>query len=244
MNLAPNPTAAATLAAELALLSERGGRRVNEDAAGHWQSERHLCCVLADGAGGHGGGDVAARLVVHELIGRFCLQPSFDGADLAGLVRATNEALIEQRVAGTAREHMHSTVACLVLDLVERSAHWAHAGDTRLYWFRDGRMVGRTRDHRHAQGGDLNSALGLADERLEVEGADGALELRPGDRFLLCTDGFWECIEEHELGPLLCTAGSARAGLDALASVVRRRAAVHPAHDNYSALAVRVAAAR
>ena len=56
------------LALEVALLSDRGGRSYNEDACGHWHSGRHLCCVLADGAGGHGGGDIASRLAVE--IGR------------------------------------------------------------------------------------------------------------------------------------------------------------------------------
>jgi serine/threonine protein phosphatase PrpC len=64
------------LALEVALLSDRGGRTYNEDACGHWHSKRHLVCVLADGAGGHGGGDIASRLAVQELIGRFSEQPS------------------------------------------------------------------------------------------------------------------------------------------------------------------------
>ena len=49
------------LALEVAILSERGGRSYNEDACGHWHTAGELVCVLADGAGGHGGGDIAAR---------------------------------------------------------------------------------------------------------------------------------------------------------------------------------------
>ena len=67
------------LSLEVALLSDRGGRKYNEDACGHWHSERYLCCVLADGAGGHGGGEVASRLAVQELIGRFSQAPAQDG---------------------------------------------------------------------------------------------------------------------------------------------------------------------
>ena len=37
------------LGIEVAILSDKGGRSYNEDACGHWNSERHLCCVLADG---------------------------------------------------------------------------------------------------------------------------------------------------------------------------------------------------
>ena len=52
------------LGMEVAILSDKGGRSYNEDACGHWHSDRHLCCVLADGAGGHGGGDVGALQLV------------------------------------------------------------------------------------------------------------------------------------------------------------------------------------
>ena len=51
---------------ELALLSRQGGRDYNEDACGHWHGDAQLCCVVADGAGGMGGGDVASKLVVRH----------------------------------------------------------------------------------------------------------------------------------------------------------------------------------
>ena len=179
------------LALQVALLSEAGGRRYNEDACGHWNSERHLVCVLADGAGGHGGGDVASRLAVRELIGRFAHKPATDAAALGALVHEINRALIGQRVSGTPNADMHSTVVCLVIDYVARRAHWAHAGDSRLYWFRRAQLLGRTRDHslvqslvdagvigegdlrRHPQRSELRSALGLAPELLEVSSTDG-----------------------------------------------------------------------
>ena len=64
------------LALEVAILSEMGGRKANEDACGHWHSVDELCCVLADGAGGHGGGGVAARLVVARLLPGFAARPT------------------------------------------------------------------------------------------------------------------------------------------------------------------------
>ncbi len=56
---------------ELAILSERGGRETNEDACGHWSHDNRLCCVVADGAGGHGGGQRASQLAVQTLIQSF-----------------------------------------------------------------------------------------------------------------------------------------------------------------------------
>ena len=244
--------ATAMLALEVALLSDRGGCNYNEDACGHWHSERQLCCVLADGAGGHGGGDIAARLVVSDLIGRFAQQPSTGGAVLAALLRATNRALIAQRVPGTPREDMHSTAVCLVIDFVAQDAHWVHAGDSRMYWFRGGRLLERTSDHSvvqalvdagaiteaqvrgHPQRSELRSALGVADEVLEL--SVGAGRAQPGDVFLLCTDGLWEYVEDGELERTLAASESPAAWLRRLEALVRGNSASRLSHDNFTAL--------
>jgi serine/threonine protein phosphatase PrpC len=244
------------LALEVALLSDRGGRKYNEDACGHWHSERHLCCVLADGAGGHGGGDIASRLAVQELIGRFSRQPSLNGAALAELLRQTNDALIDQRVPGTPRQDMHSTVVCLVIDFVGHRAHWAHAGDSRMYWFRSGRLRQRTRDHSlvqamvdngmiaegemrlHPKRSELRSALGIAADILEVSSGDGGEAVAAGDVFLLCTDGLWEYVDDAVLENTLAAAATPRDWLDAMAVAVRQAASHKASHDNFTALVV------
>jgi len=244
------------LALEVALMSDRGGRSYNEDACGHWHSRQHLCCVLADGAGGHGGGDIASKLAVQELISRFSLQPSEKAAQLDQLLRITNDVLIAQRVPGTPRQDMHSTVVCLVVDFVQHRAHWAHSGDSRMYWFRDGRVLDRTRDHSLVQGlvdsgvltaeqmrshpkrSELRSALGIAPEVLEVTAGEGRLDVMPGDVFLLCTDGLWEYLDDAVLERTLGAAANPGAWMGELAAQVRRAAAHKTSHDNFSALTV------
>ena len=244
------------LALEVALLSDRGGRHYNEDACGHWHSERHLCCVLADGAGGHGGGDIASKIAVQELIGSFSREPSLDGQALAGLLRRANAALISQRVPGTPRQDMHSTAVCLVIDFVAHQAHWAHAGDSRMYWLRGGRVHARTRDHSlvqalvdagvlteqqmqgHPKRCELRSALGIAAEQLEVTGSNGGDAVQPGDVFMLCTDGLWEYIGDAVLERTLAVAATPRAWLDALSAEVLAAASHKASHDNYTALVV------
>lgn len=244
------------LALEVALLSDRGGRKYNEDACGHWHSGRHLCCVLADGAGGHGGGDIASRLAVQELIARFSQQPSERAAELERLLRVTNDVLISERVPGTAKQDMHSTVVCLVVDFVQHTAHWAHSGDSRMYWFRDGRVLDRTRDHSLVQGlvdsgvltleqirthpkrSELRSALGLAPEILEVSAREAAQDVQAGDVFLLCTDGLWEYLDDAVLESTLAAAPNPGAWIGELATAVREAAAHKTSHDNFSALTV------
>ncbi|KPF47220.1 hypothetical protein D621_17270 [beta proteobacterium AAP51] len=244
------------LALEVALLSDRGGRKYNEDACGHWHSGRHLCCVLADGAGGHGGGDIASRLAVQELISRFSQQPSERADELERLLRVTNDVLLSEREPGTARQDMHSTVVCLVLDFIQHTAHWAHSGDSRMYWFRDGRVFDRTRDHSLVQGlvdsgmltleqirvhpkrSELRSALGLAPDVLEVSAREGPQEVQAGDVFLLCTDGLWEYLDDSVLERTLAAAANPGAWIGELATAVRAAAAHKTSHDNFSALTV------
>ena len=244
------------LALEVALLSDRGGRKYNEDACGHWHSGRHLCCALADGAGGHGGGDIASRLAVQELIARFSQQPSEHADGLERLLRVTNDVLISERVPGTARQDMHSTVVCLVIDFMQHTAHWAHSGDSRMYWFRDGRVLDRTRDHSLVQGlvdsgvltpeqirmhpkrSELRSALGLAPDVLEVSAREGKQEVQAGDVFLLCTDGLWEYLDDDVLERTLSAASNPGAWIGELATEVRAAAAHKTSHDNFSALTV------
>ncbi|MCZ8076272.1 MAG: hypothetical protein CFE41_17415 [Burkholderiales bacterium PBB2] len=246
---------------EIALLSDRGGRNYNEDACGHWQSERQLCCVLADGAGGHGGGDVASKLVVQGVVSHFARQPSQNGAALGELLRSTNQQLRAEREPGTEREDMHSTAVSLVLDLASGQVHWAHVGDSRLYWFRAARLLQRTQDHslvqtlvdaglldeaqmnNHPKRSELRSAMGLPDEDLEVSCGDGIQPAQPGDVFLLCTDGLWEYLDAEVLEHSLAAAPSQQAWLDTLAAEVRRRTAHKNSHDNFTALTVWVGAA-
>ena len=244
------------LALEVALLTDRGGRNYNEDACGHWHSERHLCCVLADGAGGHGGGDIASRLAVQEMIGRFASAPSVDGEALGSLLRQTNDALIGQRVPGTPRADMHSTAVCLVIDFIDHLAHWTHAGDSRMYWLRDGRVHQRTRDHSlvqalvdagvmnesdmqaHPKRSELRSALGIPAEQLLVGSGDGGDTVLAGDVFMLCTDGLWEYVDDATLERTLAASETPRAWLDALSAAVIAAAGHKTSHDNFTALVV------
>lgn len=244
------------LALEVALLTDRGGRNYNEDACGHWHSERQLCCVLADGAGGHGGGDIASRLAVQELISRFASQPTRDGESLGALVRLTNDALIGQREPGTPKADMHSTAVCLVIDFVDHLAHWAHAGDSRMYWLRDGRVHQRTRDHSlvqalvdagvikeadmqgHPKRSELRSALGIPAGQLLVSSAEGSGPVQAGDVFMLCTDGLWEYVDDATLERTLAASATPRAWLDALSAVVIAAAGHKSSHDNFTALVV------
>src|SRR5215470_10366565 len=82
---------------ELSILSRQGGREHNEDACGHWHSERHLCCVVADGAGGHGGGDIASRLAVRHVIEQFAAAPLDSPDEVTDLLVDTNATVLRHQ---------------------------------------------------------------------------------------------------------------------------------------------------
>ena len=244
------------LSLEVSILSEPGGRKRNEDACGYWSSDRQVCCVLADGAGGHGGGDVASRLAVESLLGQFAAAPVASGAALAMLLRQTNQDVLNGRVAGTDRADMHTTAVCLVIDFLDGRADWVHSGDSRLYWFRGGRLMERTRDHSlvesllgagmireeetraHPERSVLLTALGREDDEFDLSASASSRIVAGGDAFLLCSDGVWEYLADAELEALLRQAATPQAWLDLIDAAIRAATARLSTHDNFTALAV------
>ncbi len=241
---------------ELAILSRRGGRNYNEDACGHWHSDSHLVCVVADGAGGHGGGDKASKLAVQQIIDAYAASPATTPAAIRQLIIDTNRSLIDHRGDAANTQNMHSTIVALFVDLERYAASWGHCGDSRLYGFRAGRLAVQTRDHSlvqslvdgglitedrmrsHPQRSELLSALGVGEQDLQVSVSDAPRPLQPGDAFLLCTDGVWEYVLEPELETALGAAASPQDWLNDLEQRVLAAAVHKPRHDNFSALAV------
>lgn len=241
---------------ELALLSQPGGRPYNEDACGHWHSDRHLCCVLADGAGGHGGGDVASKLAVSHVLGRYAGAPCHDPVALQALLQDTNREVLAHQAHSAELRQMHTTLVVLSIDLVARTALWGHCGDSRLYAFRDGRLAQRTRDHslvqslidagmldeagaqHHPRRSELYSALGSQDGDLRIAVAPTPYPLARRDVLMLCTDGLWEWVPDLQIEAMLAQSPDPHSWLAALQAQVLSATAGRPSHDNFSALAV------
>jgi serine/threonine protein phosphatase PrpC len=246
---------------ELAILSRRGGRNYNEDACGHWHSDHNLACVVADGAGGHGGGDQASKLAVQNILATYAAAPDTSPEAIQRMIATADRTIIEHRADAAQLQNMHSTVVALFVDLDHNTAAWGHCGDSRLYVFRAGRVALRTRDHSvvqslvdggmlsedkmrsHPQRSELLSALGVGADDLQVSTSAQAWTLAPGDVFLLCTDGLWEYVEDGPMEAALAAAPNPQAWLQDLEQRVLQGASHKPRHDNFSALAAWVAAA-
>jgi serine/threonine protein phosphatase PrpC len=238
---------------EISVLSQPGGREPNEDAFGCWSSRDASFCALSDGAGGHGGGDVASKLTVRAALGHFQASPQCSTQAIATALRAANEAIIAGQRGGRGVAHMRATAVLLAIDTAHAEAWWGHLGDSRLYCFRDGHVLARTKDHsvvqrmvdagyiqerdlrRAPDRGRLFAALG-ADGEFDPSVTAAPLPVRKGDVFLLCSDGFWEYVDEQAM---ITTLGYARSAGDWLGRMEQQVvAAGDKDQDNYSALAV------
>lgn len=238
---------------EIATLSKTGGRKVNEDACGFWSIEGACCCVLSDGLGGHYGGDVASKLVVQHVLDGFSKNPDCSVQAIETLLHIGDDAIVQEQQHNSELRDMRATAVILAVDTTRRLAAWGHIGDSRLYYFRQGKIIHQTRDHSVSQSmvdagylkpeelrsspnrNQLYAALGNNDH-FEVDILPAALPIQVGDAFLMCSDGLWEYVEENEMEQTLHKSTFAAEWLSILERPVLSRG--HKGQDNYSAIAV------
>jgi serine/threonine protein phosphatase PrpC len=232
----------------------RGGRTSQQDACIclHDPATDARLLVLADGMGGDGAGELASAGVI-ETTRRLWQQGLWreqPGPLFLETLCQSAHAELRRRGAGMVDAEPHSTVVALLIR--GRRACWAHVGDSRLYRFQGGRCLGRTEDHSVAQlkvaRGELEAgAMGEdIDQHMLLRGLGGPQPpqvehglalLRPGQSFVLCSDGAWERLSTDELG-LLARRRNLRSALhEALAQAVERGGADG---DNVSLIFARI----
>ncbi|WP_198377492.1 PP2C family protein-serine/threonine phosphatase [Neoroseomonas rubea] len=200
--------------------------------------------AVADGAGGHGAGDVASAAIIAALQ---VIPPGLSAAELLAQVRLRLGAVHAELQEEAARRGPGRILASTVVVMLSRGEHFAMlwAGDSRGYLLRQGMLSRVTRDHSLVQ--ELVDQGTLREEEAESHpqanvitravGAQGDLELdkvsgriAAGDRFLLCTDGLFKTMAEAEITAMLA------GGADAAAIVTE--AVGRGARDNVSAVGV------
>jgi serine/threonine protein phosphatase PrpC len=218
---------------------------------------------IADGMGGHAAGEVAAslslRVVERELgakaatrlLDKYASYPTLDNRRavfdlMARVIQTANDAVIE---AGREDESLRGMGTTLDLLLLARDrAFVAHVGDSRAYLVRRTATLQLTNDHSAfdplrmtgrrmptARWGrsPLSNSIGAA-PRVQVDTL--YVDLRAGDRVLLCTDGIFSVIDGEAHLSKLCDASSARAICSNLLDNVR----LQLGHDDASAVVVGV----
>lgn len=233
------------------LLSNRGDRENNEDNVGMYQAEPNFCFALADGLGGHGKGERASEIAVEETVMEFAVNGVGEESMSSAFAKAQQAILTEQKEDVTAMD-MKTTL--VLLHVEENQVRWGHIGDSRLYYFQNGKLIKRTLDHSVPQ---MLVAAGQLKEKhirnhpdrnrlLRVLGVDwdspkyqiAEPEPRTGHQaFLLCTDGFWELIDEKKMMHCLKKAKTPEEWINQMEAIVRKNGQ-GTNMDNYSAVAV------
>jgi len=190
-----------------------GRRENNEDAV--LVDEGIGLFAVADGIGGHCGGEVASRLAVETL--RDCLSSSYvaeDTVDIESMLRHALREVVRQvarHSVGDLGEMATTLSAVLIIDGI---AHLIHVGDSRVYLMRSGTLSQVSRDHSLVN--ELRQAVGdVVTPSMEFElghivtqyiGAGHVpspdidrVQVQPGDRLLICSDGLSDVLSNLEI---------------------------------------------
>ena len=233
--------------------SLQGGRANTEDRIAYCYSREALLMVVADGMGGHHFGEIAAQIAAQTLTESFQREAKPGIVDpfrflQRGLSNA-HYAILDYSFAHKLSDSPRTTcVACLVLDSI---AYWAHAGDSRLFLMRGGKVVAQTRDHSRVrlliEEGIISEAQAATHpERNKIYSCLGG-EIAPevdfsrktplerGDVILICSDGLWGVMPGEEMAITLRGANLMQAVPQMIKDAEVRGG---PKGDNVSAVAV------
>ena len=209
--------------------TKSGTREINEDYCGASLFYNTTCVAVADGLGGHGGGDVASKCAVNAVC-----------------------ELFEKTGYTDTLSQMKTTLVILVQS--GNVFQWAHIGDSRLYYFKNGKLKTRTLDHsvpqmlvmsgeikekdirHHPDRNRLMRVLGVKGETPRFE-VGTPIKRRGTQAFLLCTDGYWELIDESEMERTLKQSNSPEEWIAAMTRIVEKNGQGSEM-DNYTAIAV------
>lgn len=223
----------------------KGKRPNNEDAVSILESNGGLLAIVADGLGGHEDGEVASKQAVATL--NKLLQSRIPDED--ALIEAIQQASRDIFNMRNPQHPMHTTIASLWL-----SDYWAIAanvGDSRIYQFRNKKIIYQSLDHSVAQMAVLVGELDKSEIRsskdrnrlIRVLGDTNVpkvdsenLSVQQGDRFLLCSDGFWEVVTEPTMLNSIANTNTAQEWLAVMRNVVEK--ADNRAQDNHTAIAI------
>lgn len=240
---------------EIGRVSLLGNRKNNQDRLGVAESHAGIVLILGDGLGGKPGGELAAETLVksvqHSL--RHEIMPVEEPEKL--LEKLIIKAHHAVRSMGAKQNPPIEPGSTAVLCLIQNSkAWWAHVGDSRLYLFRDGLPIYRTQDDSYVehlyQKGEISlekreghpmrnyvtQCIGVMSTEPKVKVSKG-VELQKGDTLLLCSDGFWEPLDDAQIGANLIET-NVKDAISKLAA--RAEQSSYPKSDNTTVLALKV----
>ena len=188
-------------------------RKINQDSFATAKNDWGEIFIVADGMGGHKGGEVASKITADYMCNEFKLANSdiSPAVFLDRSIQSANDVVSSKAKEETEFEGMGTTVVAVIIQ--DEEAHIAHVGDSRVYIFRNGRPFFMTKDHSFVQ--DLVDQGLISEEEAEdhpkknrILQAIGTGPVKPdittkrlykGDRILMCSDGLSGEVKEPEL---------------------------------------------
>lgn len=233
--------------------TNKGCREINEDSCNIATYGDSYCFVVADGLGGHGGGDVASACAT-ELVCELFERTGYTEDFFKDAFESVQKKIIAVQKEARTVSQMKTTLVILVI--TPKSSYWAHIGDSRLYQWTGEKLKGRTMDHSVPQMLVLSGEIQEADIRhhpdrnrllrvLGVKGEQPRYECAKPNKnrgvqtFLLCTDGYWELIDEQQMTDLLENRIPLEEWIMKMNEVIWENGK-NSEMDNFSAIAVRV----
>lgn len=204
---------------QFAELSYVGNRNSNQDYAVHLFAPQGKLFIVADGLGGHKGGELASQyfcesflIYAKEKLNKLKKQPE---ETLVSIAELASDAMSEKIIKDHPGINAHTTCAICWLS-ADNKLTTLHIGDTRIYWFNPLQLNWRSRDHSvvqmlvdtgvvteenmgtHPDQGALTRSIGVG-KKTKPSFKSHPSRMQKGDALLLCTDGFWEMITQNEI---------------------------------------------
>lgn len=231
-----------------------GNREMNQDRMTVLENDNSILLVIADGMGGHAGGEIAAEIVINTMTKHFqsTAKPIRNPRAFLGLaIEAAHSNIVS--IASSRQSPFDPRTTCVACLVQGQHAWWAHVGDSRLYLLREQQSILRTEDHSYVQ--DLHSKGEISEADMLTHpmrnyltnclGGDAEQptiafgeydKLQTDDVLVLCTDGFWSQLVQGQLESL-CSVTDIDSRLNELADLAEQR--YYPQSDNVSAVALR-----
>ena len=185
--------------------SHQGGRDYNEDRTAVYERDGTILLVVADGLGGHAGGDVASQAFVDAMGDSFtkATEKQLKNAD-SFLTLSINYGhhTIHRRAVSQGFNVDSPKTTCVVCLIHDNVATWAHSGDSRLYHINKRKIKFITEDHvskklGHEKNAPINRCVGGLENPRPQVGDPHIME--DGDVLFLATDGAWAQFKPDDL---------------------------------------------
>ncbi|MCR5586391.1 MAG: protein phosphatase 2C domain-containing protein [Lachnospiraceae bacterium] len=234
-----------------AAISKQGKRDYNEDSFLIKKNGNDFIAAVADGLGGQGNGEICSKTAV-DAVKELYLKDDDISKSLEECFLGAQEAVMKKKEENIELTRMMTTLVLLRIN--RDSLAWGHVGDSRLYCFKDKKIVKRTLDHsvpqvlvktgeideseirHHPDRNRLLRTIGSewSSSQFQLEEPES---YRKNCQFLLCSDGFWEYIEDSDMEKTLNSSFTVSGWLKKMEKIILENGKDSDM-DNYTAVAV------